>query len=231
VAIPQGYRKKDGKPRILAKLMKTRCSLFGTAVTFVAAFLALTGCTKRASQTGGQVQTGVASWYGHPFDGRLTANGETYDMEKMTAAHKTFPFGAVLRVENLANGKTTEVRINDRGPFVQGRIIDLSHAAAQAISMPGVATVRLQVISIPPTRGADLFAVQVGSFSQRLEAEKLRAQLEGKYGTAKLVFRDGNQSWSVLVGLEPTIESADTLALQLEHEAGPAFVVLVDSAQ
>jgi rare lipoprotein A len=212
--------------------MKTRCSILsGNAFIVVAVFLTLTGCTKRAPRTDDQVQTGVASWYGHPFDGRLTASGETYDMEKMTAAHRTFPFGTVLRVESLANGSTTEVRINDRGPFVQGRIIDLSHAAAQAISMPGVANVRLQVISVPPLRGAELFAVQVGAFSQRLEAEKLRAQLEGKYGTAKLVFRDRDQTWSVLVGLEPTIESANTLALQLGKEAGPAFVVLVDSGQ
>jgi len=68
----------------------------------------------------GAAQLGIASWYGHPFDGRLTSNGEVYDMEKLTAAHRTFPFGTVVRVENLSNQKTVEVRINDRGPFVQG---------------------------------------------------------------------------------------------------------------
>jgi rare lipoprotein A len=199
------------------------------AVIVVAIFLALTSC-KKAPQTGGQVQIGVASWYGHPFDGRLTASGEIYDMEKMTAAHRTYPFGTVLSVENLANGKTTEVRINDRGPFVQGRIVDLSHAAAQAISMPGVANVRLRTISTPPTRAAEVFAVQVGAFSQRSEADKLRSQLEHKYGNARLVFRDRDQAWSVLVGLQPDVESANALAAQLDKEAGPAFVVLVDSA-
>ena len=201
------------------------------ALIVAAAILALTSCTKKANRTGGQVQTGVASWYGHPFDGRLTANGEIYNMEKMTAAHRTFPFGTVLRVENLSNNQTTEVRINDRGPFVQERIIDLSHAAAQAISMPGIANVRLQVISIPPTRAAEVFAVQVGAFSQRSEAENLRARLERKHESTRLVFRDRYQTWSVLVGLQPTMESANALAQQIDNEAGPAFVVLVDSTQ
>jgi rare lipoprotein A len=205
--------------------------LSGSTVIVVAMVLALASCTKKTTGTGDNVQTGVASWYGHPFDGRLTANGEIYDMEKMTAAHRTFPFGTVLRVENLANGKTAEVRINDRGPFVRERIIDLSHAAAQAISMPGVANVRLQAISVPRARAVEVFAVLVGAFSQRSEADKLRARLERKYGTATSIFRDRDQSWSVLVGLEPTMESANALALQLDKEEGPAFVVLVDSAQ
>jgi rare lipoprotein A len=216
---------------MLAGTMNSRRSISSrSAVVSVAVILALAGCTRKANQSGGQEQTGVASWYGHPFDGRLTANGETYDMEKMTAAHRTFPFGTMLRVENLGNGKTTEVRVNDRGPFVRDRIIDLSHAAAQGISMPGIANVRLQVISIPPTRAAELFAVQVGAFAERPEAEKLRARLESKYGNARLIFRDRDQSWSVLVGLEPTVEDANNLALRLDQEAGPAFVVLIDSA-
>jgi rare lipoprotein A len=199
------------------------------SIVALAVILALSGCKKQGNKTGLQVQTGVASWYGHPFDGRLTANGETYDMEKMTAAHRTLPFGTVLHVENLGNGKTTEVRINDRGPFVQDRIIDLSHAASQAISMPGIANVRLEVISSPATRGAEEFAVQVGAFPQRIQAENLQAQMQRKYGTAQLIFRDGSQQWSVLVGLEPTVEGANALASQLDKNSGPAFVVLVDS--
>ncbi len=207
---------------MLTEPMSIGCSMLPrNAVVVAAVVLALTGCTKKADKTGYQVETGVASWYGHPFDGRLTANGEIYDMEKMTAAHRTLPFGTMLRVENLANEKTTQGRINDRGPFVRDRIIDLSHAAAQAISM----------ISIPSTRAADVFAVQVGAYSRRPEADKLRTQLDRKYGTARLIFRDRDQTWSVLVGFEPTVESANALALQLDKEEGPAFVVLVDSAQ
>ncbi len=213
---------------MLTELMRTTLSKVSWKLAAVVAVaLWLTGCKKEPQQAG-KVQTGVASWYGRPFDGRLTANGETYDMEKMTAAHRTLPFGTVLRVENLANNKATEVRVNDRGPFVAGRIIDLSHAAAQAISMPGIANVRLQVVSSPPTRALDNFAVQVGVFAQRSEAEALRATLERKHGNATIVFRDRYQTWSVLVGLEPTMENANTLAAQVEKEASPAFVVLVD---
>ena len=197
--------------------------------SIIAIALFVTSCSKKSPLPDSSSQLGVASWYGHPFDGRLTANGETYDMEKLTAAHRTFPFGTVLRVENLSNNKTVDVRINDRGPFVQGRIIDLSHAAAQTISMAGIANVRLQVISIPPTRTADLSAVQIQTFTQRSDAERVRTEMAQKYGSASARFRPGDQTWRVLVGLEPTMEGANALAQKLDKEAGPAFVVLVDS--
>ena len=190
--------------------------------------LTSSGCSKKVPPPDSPTQSGVASWYGHPFDGRLTANGETYDMEKLTAAHRTFPFGTVVRVENLSNNKTVEVRINDRGPFVQGRIIDLSHAAAQDISMQGIANVRLSVVSMPPTRDAELYVVQVQAFAQRPDAEHLRQQMEEKYGTARLVFRPGDETWRVLVGMEPTFKGASALAQQIEKETGPVFVVLAD---
>lgn len=196
----------------------------------VALCMALAGCAKKPPQPE-PLTDGMASWYGHPFDGRLTASGEIYDMEKMTAAHRTLPFGTVLRVESVSNGKTTEVRINDRGPFVSGRIIDLSHAAAQAISMAGIAQVRLYVISSPRTRAPDAFAVQVGRFSERIDAEKLRDRLSQKYGTGKLIFRDRDQAWSVLVGVQSTSEGAQALAAQIEKDAGAAFVVLADPTQ
>src|SRR6202162_1551897 len=106
-------------------------------------------------------ETGLASWYGHPYHGRPAANGEIYDMEKLTAAHRTFAFNTWVRVVNLVNGKTVEVRIIDRGPFVNGRIIDLSHAAAQVIELigPGVAQVRIEVIRAPETAPVAAFAV------------------------------------------------------------------------
>lgn len=96
----------------------------------------------------GHVETGIASWYGKKFHGRQTANGERYDMYGMTAAHKTLPFGTVVEVTNLTNGKKVEVRINDRGPFIRGRIIDLTYTAAKKIDMigPGTAKVRVRVI-------------------------------------------------------------------------------------
>src|SRR6202167_2820184 len=99
----------------------------------------------------GSVERGMASWYGHPYHGRRAADGEVYDMETLVAAHRTLPFNTWVRVYNLNNNKTVDVRIIDRGPFVDGRIIDLSHAAAQAIDMigPGVAQVRLEIIRSP----------------------------------------------------------------------------------
>ena len=100
----------------------------------------------------GDTEEGIASWYGHPYHGRAAANGEIYDMEKMTAAHRTLPFNTWVRVYDLDNNKTIDVRITDRGPFVDGRIIDLSHAAARELEMigPGTARVRIEVIRAPP---------------------------------------------------------------------------------
>jgi len=91
---------------------------------------------------------GIASWYGSEFNGRLTANGEIYNMFEMTAAHKTLPLGTVVRVKSLDSGKTVQVRVNDRGPYVKGRIIDLSQAAGKAIGIgvEGTARVKLEVV-------------------------------------------------------------------------------------
>jgi hypothetical protein len=99
----------------------------------------------------GYEQRGIASWYGNPYHGRATASGEIYDMERLTAAHPRLPFGVTTRVENLSNGKTVEVKINDRGPFKKGRIIDLSRAAARQIDLlgPGTTEVRIKVIAAP----------------------------------------------------------------------------------
>lgn len=99
----------------------------------------------------GWTQEGFASWYGEPFHGRTTSSGEVYDMEGMTAAHRTLPFGTVVRVENLGNGKSATLRINDRGPFIEGRIIDLSRWAARELEMlgSGVAQVRVTIIGLP----------------------------------------------------------------------------------
>lgn len=93
--------------------------------------------------------TGIASFYGKEFHGRKTASGETFDMNAVTAAHRTLPFGTQVRVTHLDSGRSVTVRINDRGPFVKGRIIDLSQAAARAIGLDGVGQVRLEVLQYP----------------------------------------------------------------------------------
>jgi rare lipoprotein A len=183
----------------------------------------------------GHTETGVASWYGRPYHGRRAANGEIYDMEKLTAAHRTLPFDTWLRVVNLDNSKTVEVRITDRGPFVEGRIIDLSHAAARAIDMigPGIARVRLEVIRTPEYVSPAVFAVQVGAFRDRANAERLRAEMESRYGSARLVQRaDSPDLWRVVAGSEATEEGANSLAERIRKELGEksaAFVVRVDS--
>jgi rare lipoprotein A len=177
-------------------------------------------------------ETGLASWYGHPYHGRAAANGEIYDMEKLTAAHRTLPFGTSVRVTNLGNGKSVDVRIIDRGPFVAGRIIDLSHVAAQAIEMigVGVAQVRVDILSLPPVVSAEnWYAVQAGAFQDKDRAERLRASLEREYGSARLVLRRGYPAlWRVLVGKEHTEEAANALAQRVREQAGSGFVVRLD---
>ena len=177
-------------------------------------------------------ETGIASWYGHPYHGRAAANGEIYDMEKMTAAHRTLPFGTQVRVTNLSNGKSVDVRIIDRGPFVAGRIIDLSHAAARVIDMigSGVAQVRVDILSLPSLASAESwYAVQAGAFQDKDRAERLRASLDRDYGAARLVLRRGYPPlWRVLVGKVHTEESANTLAQQVREQTGTGFVVRLD---
>jgi len=135
---------------------------------------------REAGLSGSGVVEGVASWYGHPFHGRRTASGEIYDMEKMTAAHRELPFGTRLRVENLQNGRVTEVRINDRGPFVKGRILDLSRAAARELGILGPGTARVRLLSLAQGREEELrnFLVQVGSFSTFSRARAVVGVLE-----------------------------------------------------
>src|SRR5579864_601804 len=127
----------------------------------------------------GSTETGIASWYGVPYHGRPSASGEIFDMEKLTAAHRALPFETWVRVTNLSNGKQVDVRITDRGPFVRGRILDLSMAAARQLDMlrTGTARVRLKVIDAPANtlespqiRAAAGYAVQAGAFSDPARA-------------------------------------------------------------
>jgi rare lipoprotein A len=177
-------------------------------------------------------EIGIASWYGHPYHGRAAASGEIYDMEKLTAAHRTLAFGTVVRVRNLDNGRSVDVRINDRGPFVDGRIIDLSRAAARKIDMigPGTAKVRLEILALPAAAAQELYAVQVGAFRDRQNAERLAERLRRRFGAAQLVRRDGDPVlWRVLVGRERDAGVAAALADRLRGEFSQAFVVRLDA--
>jgi rare lipoprotein A len=204
--------------------------------------LMLAGCAHKHQRTAAAPapapirsgETGLASWYGHPYHGRPAANGEIYDMEGFTAAHRTLPFGTRVRVVNLTNDKTVDVRITDRGPFVENRIIDLSHAAAGAIGLvgPGVARVRIDILSVPSTAASqNWYAVQAGAFLEQDRAERVRAALEREYGSARLVVRPGSPSmWRVLVGRAPSEAAANVLAERIRQEEGTAFVVRLDPA-
>jgi len=121
---------------------------------------------------------GLASWYGGKFHGRLTSSGEVFDTNEMTAAHRQLPFGTMVRVTNLDNGRSTVVKINDRGPFVEGRIIDLSRAAAEALDMlgSGVARVSLEIVAFSGDK--DIYAIQVGAYGREANAEKVKLALE-----------------------------------------------------
>lgn len=132
------------------------------------------------------IQTGIASWYGPDFQGRNTANGEVYNMNEMTAAHKTLPFNTYVIVENQANGKRIKLRINDRGPYAKDRVIDLSRAGAEAIDMigPGTAPVKIFVLddgtgNVYPTKPR--YTVQLGSYDYRDAAEQKSSRIRSSY--------------------------------------------------
>lgn len=154
-------------------------------------------------------------------------------MEQMVAAHRTLPFQTMVRVRNLTNDKTVDVRIIDRGPFVAGRIIDLSHAAARAIDLigPGFANVELTVLSSPAGVAPAQFGVQVGAFRDHGNADRMQQRMTAEYGSAKEVLRQGDPPlWRVLAGREGSPEAAEALAQRVRREQNvpEAFVVRLD---
>ena len=195
-------------------------------------------------------QTGVASWYGPKFHGKLTANGETYNQMAGTAAHKTLPFNTILLVENRENGKSTVVRVNDRGPFVGTRIIDLSKKAAGQIGMIGKGTSRVRITAIKRNdrriakaarqsavvsqkAGWDNvkggFWVQTGSFAEPQRAENFKTSVGGGYGSAMVSSKrlNGRLLYRVLLGPYDSYLEARGAADQIRYKKGlGAFVVV-----
>jgi peptidoglycan lytic transglycosylase len=156
----------------------------------------------------GYRETGVASWYGKQFHGRPTANGEIYNMYGLTAAHRLMPLGTVVRVTDRENGRSVTVKVNDRGPFVHGRILDLSYGAAKHLGMveDGTAPVAIEVIALPgdsKRSGDGLYTVQVGAFSTQQNARDLAEHLSHKYPDVFLMTLRTNQRtiYRVRVGL------------------------------
>ncbi len=178
-------------------------------------------------------ETGMASWYGAPYHNRRGSNGEIYDMNAMTAAHLTLPLGSIVRITNLKTEHSAVVRITDRGPFVEGRIVDLSLAAAKALDvyLPGTAKVRLEVLQSPaPLDTGGRWAVQIGSLSDERIAAELQTHLQKRYLTAKVLkFPSPVGGWWVRVRvLDDDRQRATALARETETEQGSVFLVRLD---
>lgn len=179
------------------------------------------------------VETGWASWYGAPYNHRRSSNGEVYNMHAMTAAHRTLPLGSTVRVTNLKTGHSAVVQITDRGPFVSGRILDLSQAAAKKVDVwgAGVAMVRLEVLRAPaPLNSGGRWAVQIGAFEKEHAADKLRDHLSHRYQTAKVqCFGSPVGDWWVRVRVQDDDRKrAEEVARNTHTSEGDIFLVRLD---
>jgi rare lipoprotein A len=178
-------------------------------------------------------ETGLASWYGPPYHNRVGSNGEVYNMHAMTAAHRTFPLGSVVRVTNLKTGHSALVRITDRGPFIPGRIVDLSLAAARKVDVvqPGVAKVKVELLETPAAvDSGGKWAVQIGGFPDEEAAAKLADHLTRRYRTAKVLrFKSPAGDWWIRVRvLDDDHSRAQQLAAETRSPEGAVFLVRLD---
>ena len=191
----------------------------------------------------GFVQSGVASWYGKDFHGKKTSNGETYDMHAMTAAHKTLPLGVFVKVRNRDNGHEAVVRVNDRGPFVKGRIIDLSYAAAKklGVDVAGTAPVRIEALGYRGS-GADTYkaldnydtgnyTVQVGSFKEYGNAQRLSGEMRKRFGFSEVHLTNvrGDNFYRVYAGKYTSLSAAEKAEADFVSHGYPgSFSVALD---
>ena len=179
----------------------------------------------------GYVETGLASWYGPSFHGKKTSNGEIYNMYAETAAHKTLPMGTIVRVTNLENNRSMMLRINDRGPFVGDRIIDLSKTAANKLGIyqKGTGLVKVEVVQAPPplqARHSGAYYLQVGAFSDKKKAHIICSSIESKGLPTRLVALENKQVWKVQVGpMKQLAETTRTKAM-LTDDFPETYLVL-----
>lgn len=179
------------------------------------------------------VETGLASWYGGPYHNRRGSNGQIYNMRAMTAAHRTLPLGSIVRVTNLKTGHSVLVRITDRGPFVEGRVLDLSQAAARKVDVwqAGVAMVRIEVLRAPaPLEAGGRWAVQIGAFEKEHSADKFADHLSHRYQTAKVqCFSSPVGDWWVRVRVQDDDRKlAEEVARKTQTSQGAIFLVRLD---
>jgi rare lipoprotein A len=178
-------------------------------------------------------EIGMSSWYGAPYHNRRASNGELYNMHAMTAAHRTLPLGSIVRVTNLKTSHTALLRITDRGPFVEGRILDLSYAAARKLDVwqPGVAEVKVEVMQTPiPLSAGGRWAVQIGSFENQKQATQLADHLSRRYQAAKVnKFVSPVGNWWVRVRvLNDDRQRAESLMRETVTSEGTVYLVRLD---
>jgi rare lipoprotein A len=178
-------------------------------------------------------ETGLASWYGAPYHNRRSSNGEIYNMNAMTAAHRTLPLGSIVRVTNIKSGKSSLLKITDRGPFVDGRIIDVSYAAAKELEIwqPGVARVKLEVLLTPvPITSGGRWAVQIGSFGKQKDASEMATHLSRRYQSARVdKFLSPVGDWWVRVRvMNDDRQRAEALAHETQTRVGSVYLVRLD---
>ena len=193
----------------------------------------LSSCTLPVSKPPyavGYIERGTASWYGEDFHGRPTSSGEIYNMFGLTAAHKLMPLGTVVKVTNMENGRSVTVKINDRGPFVDNRIIDLSYSAAEALDMvnTGISPVEVEVLEWGEIFSD--FTVQVGSFVVEQNALRLKKKLESKYQYVYIVpfVNNDKKFYRVRVGSVKEIKEAEQLVDELSAEGFVTFITRKD---
>jgi rare lipoprotein A len=191
----------------------------------------------------GFVEEGLASWYGPGFHGKKTANGETYNMHAMTAAHKILPLGSIVRVLNRENGRALVLRVNDRGPFVDDRVIDLSRAAAEKLGVigKGTAAVRITALDDGPARpeggqqarkmnrgvGGRLY-LQVGAYPEKEDAREMARQMEALGYRGRYLFAERVNRWRVQIGPLPSRDAALNMKERLADSVRDAFLVIDD---
>ena len=206
-------------------LLLIACAVFGLMVSG--------GCASEryARPSKGLTQRGIASWYGGEFHGRPTASGEVYDMNLLTAAHRELPLQTVVEVQNLDNGRKVRVRINDRGPFVRGRILDLSYGAARELEMIGTGLARVEVRIVDVGSGLSgpsrfsRFTVQLGAFRDKKNAVKVRAKAAVDFPEAEILTEAG---WHrVRIGHFSQRAEAAEVARKLKRRGLDAIVVTV----
>ena len=211
-------------------------------IYLILGLLLMAGCLaqdkKIPSLNNGSSQLGIASWYGPSFHGKPSASGEPYDMWALTAAHRTLPFGTWVQITKVETGKTVTVRINDRGPFIKGRIIDLSYAAARELAMigEGTADVALTIVSphnalIPSIGALTSFWVQAGAFTTLMEAMTLRERLASQYDQVrvKTVNLPSGEWHRVQVGTFYSKKMAQTAARALQNDFGGNPLILISN--